>query len=214
MKGFVVLLVIVASSGAVGRSAPADVAPPPAALADFFKPGVVWQDRNGDGAVDFVDARIVLPEQPTSGELAAAADVAARLGFETSAMDLPMVRLKPDLTKTQSDTPHATGASIFIGSKSLAQAGVSLDAIGAAGLKAGEGLVTAFSLAGRPAVAVLGGDEVGLSVSAVMLAGHLPFVWDQKSVTMDKIAGDAKEFLSGKGVNAASSVAHSIFVRD
>src|SRR5258708_39866501 len=46
------------------------------------------------------------------------------------------------------------------------------------------------------------------------LAGHLPFIWDQKSATADKIAGDVKEFLSGKGVNAASSVVHAIFVRD
>jgi len=44
--------------------------PVPAALSDFFKPGVVFQDRNGDGAVDFVDARIVLPEQPSAAELA------------------------------------------------------------------------------------------------------------------------------------------------
>jgi hypothetical protein len=88
-KLFFVSLIV--GAGAIGRTAPAEIGP--AALADFFKPGVVWQDRNGDGAIDFVDARIVLPEQPTSAELAAAADVAARLGFETSAMNIPVVRL-------------------------------------------------------------------------------------------------------------------------
>ena len=65
-------------------------APAAAALSDFFKPGVTFQDRNGDGAIDFVDARIVLPEQPSSAELAAASDIAARLGYETSAMNLPV----------------------------------------------------------------------------------------------------------------------------
>src|SRR5581483_3099211 len=64
----------------------------PAALSAFFDRGVVFQDRNGDGAVDFVEARFVLPEHPSASELAAAADVAARLGFETSAMDLPLDR--------------------------------------------------------------------------------------------------------------------------
>ena len=63
--------------------------PASAALAEFFKPGIVFQDRNGDDAIDFVNARIVLAEQPTAAEIAAAADVAARLGFETSAMNIP-----------------------------------------------------------------------------------------------------------------------------
>ncbi len=77
-----------------GAGQRADPAPVPAALSDFFKTGVVLQDRNGDGAIDFVDARIVLPEQPSSAELAAASDIAARLGFETSAMNLPLAVAK------------------------------------------------------------------------------------------------------------------------
>ena len=189
-------------AGAVGRTAPADTAA--ASLSEFFTPGIVFQDRNSDGAVDFVDARLVLGEQPSSAELAAAADVAARLGFETSAMDIPLVRLQPSET---------SGATIFIGAKALARAGVSLETIGGPGLKAGEGLVSAFTLAGRPAVAVVG-DDGGLSSAAVMLGGHLPFIWDQKSVTTDKVASDVKEFLSGKGVTAASALASSVLVRD
>ena len=59
--------------------------------------------------------------------------------------------------------------------------------------------MSAFTLAGSPAVAVVG-DDGGLSSAAVMLGGHLPFVWDQKSVTTDKVADDVKEFLAGKGV--------------
>src|SRR5438309_11685736 len=87
MKRVVLVVLLALSAGRVGRT---DTAPP--ALGDFFKPGIVFQDRNGDGAVDFVDARIALADHPTAGELAAAADVAARLGVETSAMNLPGVR--------------------------------------------------------------------------------------------------------------------------
>ena len=39
-----------------------------------------------------------------------------------------------------------------------------------------------------------------------MLAGHLPFVWDQKGPTTDKIADEVKQFLAGKGVTPASAV--------
>ena len=208
-----------------GAARRADPPAPSAALSDLFKSGTALQDRNGDGFVDFVDARIVLPEHPAAGELAAAADVAARLGFETSAMNLPVVRLpvprpaegKPDTTDTagSSRTGPAEGLApqIFIGAKSLAGSGVSADTIGGAGLKPGDGLVAAFTVSGRPAVAVLGADESGIGAAAVMLAGHLPYVWDQKGPTTDKIAGEVKQFLAGKGMTPASAVATAVYVR-
>jgi hypothetical protein len=190
-------------SGAGQRRAEAP--PTAAALSDFFKPGVVLQDRNGDGAIDFVDARLVLPEQPSSAELAAASDIAARLGFETSAMNLPV----PVARGFQpGDSP-----TIFVGTKSLAGSGATLDAIGGAGLKPGDGAVVAFSQGGKPAVAVLGGDDSGIGMAAVMLAGHLPYVWDQKGPTTDKIADDVKQFLVGKGITASSAMASAIYPR-
>ncbi len=42
--------------------------------------------------MDFVDARLVLGEPPEAADVIAAANVAARLGFETSAIDLPIPR--------------------------------------------------------------------------------------------------------------------------
>jgi hypothetical protein len=188
-------------SGAGQPRADATLAPIP--LSDFFKTGIVFQDRNGDGAIDFVDARIVLPEQPSAGELAAASDVAARLGFETSAMNLPVAVARGF---QPGDSP-----TIFVGAKSLAGSGATLDAIGGAGLKAGDGAVVTFSQGGKPAVAVLGGDDAGIASAAVMLAGHLPHVWDLKGPTTDKIADDVKQFLVAKGVTAASATASAIY---
>src|SRR5258707_3826103 len=104
-----------------GTGQRADSTPIPAALSAFFKPGTVLQDRNGDGAIDFVDARIVLAEQPSPAELAAASDIAARLGFETSAMNLP-------LSVARGFQPGDSPA-IFVGAKSLAGSGATLAAI-------------------------------------------------------------------------------------
>ncbi|MBI3402778.1 MAG: hypothetical protein HY048_15280 [Acidobacteria bacterium] len=196
---------VVAAAGAIGRTAPAETAG--ASLSDLFKPGVIFQDRNGDGAVDFVDARLALPEHPTTGELAAAADVAARLGFETSAMNLPVVRVKPGAADSM------TGPTIFIGAKSLDASSPTLQTLGGAALKAGDGLVAAFTVGDKPAVAVLGGDDNGLTAAAVSLAGHVPYVWDQKGPTTDKIAADVKQWLAGKGVTPAAVTTPAIYVR-
>src|SRR3954453_9781965 len=125
----------------------ADAPPAPAALDDFFKPGLVFQDRNGDGAIDFVDARIVLPEEPSAGEIAAASDVAARLGYETSAMNLPLPVTRGDADKGAN--AGDTTPTIYIGASSLSTSGTSLPAFGGAGLKTGEGAVVGYSLAGR-----------------------------------------------------------------
>ena len=187
-----------------GAGQRAETSPAAAPLSDFFKPGVVFQDRNGDGAIDFVDARIVLAEQPSSAELAAASDIAARLGYETSAMNLPVMVAR--------GYEAGERTTIFVGSKSLAGSGVTLEAIGGAGLRAGDGAVVAFPLVNRTAVAVLG-DDAGIAAAAMMLAGHLPYVWDLKGPTTDKIADDVKVFLAGKGLTASSAAASAIYTR-
>src|SRR5690242_1757265 len=121
-------LLLVAISASIGRTAPADTTP--LALSELFKTGVVFQDRNGDGVIDFVDARIVVPGAPSPGESAAAADVAARLGYETSAMNLPIV-YDPARRFEAGDAP-----AIFIGPKALARAELTPESIGGGGLKA------------------------------------------------------------------------------
>ena len=47
-------LALAAVSPLSGAGQRADTTPVPAALSDFFKPGVVLQDRNGDGAIDII----------------------------------------------------------------------------------------------------------------------------------------------------------------
>src|ERR1700676_3181693 len=82
-------------------------------LATIFTPGDVLQDRNGDGIVDFVNARIVLGEKPSAADVSAAADVAARFGFETMAMNLPVLS-GPDAAESKGSGSGAGGTTSFI----------------------------------------------------------------------------------------------------
>src|SRR5690349_378170 len=68
---------------------PTNTAAPAWDLAQLFQKGALFQDRNGDGVIDFVSARLVVAAEPDASDVAAAADIAARLGFETAAMNLP-----------------------------------------------------------------------------------------------------------------------------
>ena len=66
-------------------------------------------------------------------------------------------------------------------------------------------LSRALSVAGRPAVALFGGDEAGLTAAAVVFAGRLPFLGDRKGPTTDSIAEDVKQFLASKGITGVAS---------
>src|SRR3970040_246001 len=66
--------------------------PLPPDLATLFELGRLVLDTNGDSVPDLVNATLVLGAAPTATETAAAAEISARLGFQTMAMDLPLAR--------------------------------------------------------------------------------------------------------------------------
>ena len=50
-------------------------------------PGNLLQDRNGDGISDYVNAKIYVADHATPAELRGAANIAARLAFETLSLE-------------------------------------------------------------------------------------------------------------------------------
>src|SRR5204863_4131773 len=109
--------------------------------------------RNGDGVIDFVNARLVMGERPTAADVSAAADLAARFGFETMAMNLPVSTL------TSSAQP---GATVFIvGRDGLQRAGTPAPSA-MSSLGPGEGIVSmAVTAAGERQIVVAGADAAG-----------------------------------------------------
>jgi hypothetical protein len=67
------------------------------------------QDRNHDGIADYLDVRIYVADDANASEIAAAANIAARLAFETTSMDLPI-----GFPASAFERGH--GRSIFVGS--------------------------------------------------------------------------------------------------
>ena len=65
-------------------SSPLQAQQPPPDLASLFELGQLALDTNGDGVPDFVNASLLLGPEPTTAELAAAAEVSGRLGFEST----------------------------------------------------------------------------------------------------------------------------------
>src|SRR5947208_10812207 len=68
------------------------------------------RDTNGDGLADSVVARVIVPADPSIEDVQAAANIAGRLGFETTALTLPIVLKASDVAQ-----PASVAVPILVG---------------------------------------------------------------------------------------------------
>ncbi|KPJ89017.1 MAG: hypothetical protein AMS18_12885, partial [Gemmatimonas sp. SG8_17] len=163
---------------------------PPVGLEAIFQDGLLLQDRNGDGHIDHVAAQLLLGSAPSDRAVAAAANVAARLGFETSAMNLPL-------------TTATEGVTIAIGRSATAQLAIPPDRLGA-DLEPGVGVVAVLDREAGPVLVVTGGDDVGTAAAATALAARAPHLWNPDGPTFHDVVSATGEVLGAAQIEAAS----------
>src|ERR1700722_11029105 len=148
-------------------------------LLDPFASGWMLSDTNGDGIVDFVSGKVVVPANPTAAENAAAADIAARLGFSSTGLTLPLVI---GAAEDRNDGPR-----IWVGRGAVPAQHSSPIRQYADKLQAGEGGV--FSIVDN--LAVVGRDDAGLLAAAEAFASRSPYLWkvpgDRLTVLVDAV---------------------------
>ncbi len=142
--------------------------PPASHLADPFATGWMLVDTNGDGIADFIEGKIVVAPRSSEAENAAAANLAARLGYGSTGITLPLV-------VTSSD---GTGPRIWVGKDALPSALSAEAAAWIAKLQKEEGGIFALG----NGLAVLGADDEGLLAAAEAYSARAPYQW--------KLAGD------------------------
>jgi len=156
-----------------------------------FAIGYLVEDRNGDGVADFVPARIVIPSEPAEAEAAAAANVAARLGYETSAANLGLLT-GPAATY---DLPVVLiGRRAFDDLASPADAGE---------LAPGQGSVSWIEPDARfraGAVLIDGYDASGLLAATDYFAGRYPGVWAVDGPSIADAADRVDRFLRQRDI--------------
>ncbi len=154
---------------------------PASHLTDPFAAGWMLVDTNGDGIIDYVAGKVVVPARPTAVENAAAADIAARIGFATTGLTPPIVISSTD--------DRADGPRIYIG-RDAAPAKYRADIEDSSkSFEDKEGGV--FDIGGN--LIVLGHDDEGLLAAAELFASRAPYV--------SKIGGDKLATLRSAGDN-------------
>jgi len=174
---------------------------------NIYARGFLLEDRNGDDLTDFVRGRILLPPGASAAEVAAAANVAARLGFETAALNMDLAGI--GAAGIGHDEPV-----IVIGRRVASAMGV-LDAIWRDPLSAAEGAVAfiepdATLRAGG--LLVDGGDETGLSAAAAYLAGRYPAIHAMKGDSLAEVPSRIRRFLEQQGVTVRATTLDRVVV--
>jgi hypothetical protein len=155
------------------------------------------RDTNGDGLADSVAARVVLAAEPSVEDIEAAANIAGRLGFETTALTLPVVLKAPDVT-----APASIAVPILVGRTNpfiakLVETGV----IDLKPLKPGQGILTvvASPLGGPDGIAIAGGDDEGTLNAANELAVNLPRLWGAAGARVTQAESQTAAYLKSRG---------------
>ncbi|MFB3855171.1 MAG: M14 family zinc carboxypeptidase [Vicinamibacterales bacterium] len=180
-------------------------------LASLFDPSTgVTRDTNGDGLSDSVAARIIVASEPCVEDVQAAATIAARLGFETTALSLPVVLTDSSLTK-----PEDVALPILVGRgnafiRKLAERGdIDLNALGP-----GQGLVSLVRspMGGPDGVAVVGADDKGTLNAAMELGARLPRLWAMAGIDIAGIETQAAGYLRRIGFAGLKPAVVSVVV--
>jgi len=174
---------LLAVGGALALRSQRAPAPQPAEapLADAFATGWMLADTNGDGLPDFLNGKIVVPENPTSTENAAAADFAARLGYGTTGLTPPLVVDRPE------------------GAPRLLVGRAAQDPL-AGRLEKDEGAVVAEGAN----LAVIGNSDAGLLAAAEGYAARAPYQWRVPGEKLAAIPAALRAAASGATIELAA----------
>jgi hypothetical protein len=168
-------------------------APVPSRLADPFANGWMLADTNNDGIADFIAGKIVVPAQSSAAENAAAANLAARIGFGSTGFTPPLV--------IAAGTSAPDGPRIFVGTG--AQSLVALEK--------GEGGIFATGAN----LAILGADDEGLLAAAEAYSGRAPYLWKvpgEKLSAVSEVLGANTELVGVTYLHGKASI-HRAIVR-
>jgi hypothetical protein len=167
-------------------------------LSHLFALGKGLVDSDGDGLVDALSFRVVIPDRPTAREAAAAADIAGRANLESLAADF-------DLVETESRLNAAgSGSVILVGSRLAAVADILRGDPTLASLGPRRGAVTVFRRRGLQGLAVIAGSDEVLLLTARAFFLRWPYFWDiwgrENGATYLSLESDLGRFFDAAGI--------------
>jgi Zinc carboxypeptidase/S-layer like family, outer domain len=175
-------------------------------LAKLFAPGQAVLDLDGDGFPERPALTIVVPDRPTAVELALAADIAARVNFESLTVDLGLVRRESELA-----AGPAPALQVLVGGR-LARVREALKARRGepAALGPNQGLVFLVTRPGQTSVVCVGGSDEALLRTGRAFFLRWPYFWEvwgrEAGATYENLEKDLETFLAAAGAKLQKTI--------
>lgn len=167
-------------------------------LSDVFYLGKGILDQDHDGFADRIALSIVIPDEATPFEMAAASDIAARANFDSLVVDFSLVKRESEFDWTSPSThPIMIGSNLDAVKKWAAREKVSL-----AGLKKDQGFVSLFTDSMQSGIVLVAGSDEALLKTAREFFLRWPYLWEiwgrEEGDTFLSLEEDLHSFFSTK----------------
>jgi len=189
------------------QALPADVD----SLSRLFVPGKAVLDLDGDGFPEKPALTIIVPDRPTAGELALAADIAARVNFESLAVDFGLVRRESDISGASSPPlPILIGTHLAWTREALKERGLD-----PAVLAPNEGRIFLFTRKGQSGIACVAGSDETLLKTGRAFFLRWPYFWEiwgrETGATYESLEKDIDAFLAAAGLKLQKTIVREAF---
>ena len=175
-------------------------------LSQLFGPGMAVLDLDGDGFPEKPAVTIIIPDKPTAHEVALAADIAARVNFESLAVDFGLVRRESEVASRQPiPFPILIGSNLAWVREALKER--RLDPVS---LGPNRGLVFLFARKNQPVIACVAGSDEALLRTGRAFFLRWPYFWEvwgrETGATYMSLENDLAAFLAAAGAKFQKTI--------
>jgi hypothetical protein len=166
-----------------------------ASLSHLYSLGKTIHDLDGDGFGEKIALSIIIPDNPTAGELSLATDIAARANLESLSQDFGLVRRESDV-----ESWEALPNPILIGSNVRWARDIAKDRkLDAVELGPDKGMVFVFAHKTRQGIALVAGSDDALLKTGRAFFLRWPYFWEiwgrENGATYMSLESDVAKFL-------------------
>lgn len=175
-------------------------------LSRLFVPGKAVLDLDGDGFPEKPALTVIIPDRPTAGELALAADIAARTNFESLAVDFGLVRHESEVSGASPlPLPILIGTNLAWVREAAKERGLDFGSLGP-----NQGRVFLFARKGQSVIACVAGSDEALLKTGRAFFLRWPYFWEvwgrEAGATYQGLEKDLAAFMTAAGVDLQKTI--------
>lgn len=181
-------------------------------LSSVLEKGWFLQDENRDGFVDFIDCKIIIPENPSLEIVRSACEIAFRLSFESEGISLPLIFTEREIGKELKFRNLIFIGNSNIHKKLLQNLGKSYS------VPKNHGIIETIESKDGFILSVRGSDDDSVFYTTKNFFSRSPYLWEiygrKTGTTFESIEKDIKKFFEDRKIGLERLVFRKIVYKN